>query len=78
MSSFSDWSGNFGINFETACVARLNEQGHAMNDVDGDAVMNFIGLGTEEGRNGSHQNHWPLCEHPFVPSASQVSMLILF
>ena len=63
-SSFSEWSGNYGINFETACVARLDERGDAMNSFDKDAI-NFIGFGTEEGRNGSHENHWPLCENPF-------------
>ena len=62
MSSFSEWSGNFGINFETACVARLDEQGDATHDVNGGSAVDFIGIGTEEGRNGSHENHWPLCE----------------
>jgi len=62
LSTFSEWSGNFGINFETACVVRLDENGDATNNIDNDAI-NFIGFGTEEGRNGSHENHWPLCEH---------------
>ena len=59
-STFSEWSGNFGINFETACVVRLDEQGDATYNV-GKGAINFIGFGTEEGRNGSHENHWPLC-----------------
>jgi beta-fructofuranosidase len=63
LSTFSEWSGNYGINFETACVVKLDEKGDATNSVDKGAV-NFIGFGTEEGRNGSHENHWPLCEHP--------------
>ena len=67
LSSFSEWSGNFGINFETACVARLDENGDATGDVVGEgAVINLIGLGTEQGRNGSHENHWPLCEYNVI------------
>lgn len=62
LTSFSEWSGNFGINFETACVVRLDENGDATNSTEKDPI-NFIGFGTEEGRNGSHENHWPLCEH---------------
>ena len=62
LSSFSEWSGNFGINFETACVVRLDEKGDATNNIDARAI-NFIGFGTEEGRNGSHEDHWPLCKH---------------
>ncbi|KAJ7275067.1 glycosyl hydrolase [Mycena rebaudengoi] len=57
-SSFSVWSGNFGINFETACVTRLNEEGESRDPADTDAV-DFIGIGTEGGRNG-HDGHWPL------------------
>ncbi|KAJ7151108.1 glycosyl hydrolase [Mycena filopes] len=59
-SAFSSegWSGNFGINFETASVTRLNEEGESLEVADTGAV-NFIGLGTEGGRNG-HEGHWPL------------------
>ncbi|KAJ7145383.1 glycosyl hydrolase [Mycena crocata] len=57
-SAFSDWSGNFGINFETASVTRLNEQGESLDPADTSAV-DFIGLGTEGGRDG-HEGHWPL------------------
>jgi beta-fructofuranosidase len=62
LSSFSEWSGNFGINFETSVVTRLNEQGMAYDDGSDPRALNIIGLGTEQGRNGSHENHWPLCE----------------
>jgi beta-fructofuranosidase len=58
-SSFSVWGGNFGINFETACVTRLNEEGESRDPADTDAV-DFIGIGTEGGRDG-HDGHWPLC-----------------
>ncbi|KAJ7770559.1 glycosyl hydrolase [Mycena metata] len=59
-STFSSegWSGNFGINFETASVTRLNEEGESLEVTDTGAV-NFIGLGTEGGRDG-HEGHWPL------------------
>ncbi|KAJ6571789.1 glycosyl hydrolase [Mycena capillaripes] len=59
-SSFSSegWSGNFGINFETASVTRLNEAGESWDPADTSAV-DFIGIGTEGGRNG-HEGHWPL------------------
>ena len=62
LSSFSEWSGNFGINFETSGVTRLNEQGMAYDDGSNPRALNIIGLGTEQGRNASHENHWPLCE----------------
>ncbi|KAJ7190926.1 glycosyl hydrolase [Mycena pura] len=52
------WSGNFGINFETASVTRLNENGESLDVSDTNAV-DFIGIGTEGGRNG-HEGHWPL------------------
>ncbi|KAJ7660076.1 glycosyl hydrolase [Mycena rosella] len=59
-SSFSaeGWSGNFGINFETASVTRLNEDGESWDPADTGAV-DFIGFGTEGGRDG-HEGHWPL------------------
>lgn len=63
-SSFSEWSGNFGTNFETSGVVRLNEQGMAYDDGSDPRALNIVGLGTEQGRNGSHENHWPLCEYP--------------
>jgi beta-fructofuranosidase len=62
LGSLSEWSGNFGINFETACVVRLDARGDATYNLEKDAI-DFIGFGTEEGRNGSHENHWPLCEY---------------
>ncbi|KAJ7637095.1 glycosyl hydrolase [Roridomyces roridus] len=60
-TSFSPagWSGNWGINFETASVTRLNENGESLDVADTDAV-DFIGVGTEGGRGGSHEGHWPL------------------
>jgi beta-fructofuranosidase len=61
-SSFSAWSGNFGINFETSGVTRLNVNGMAYDDGSDARALNIVGLGTEQGRNGSHENHWPLCE----------------
>lgn len=57
--SWSEWSGNFGINFETAFVARLNETGYANDDGSDDTAVEFIGMGTERGRE-DHQLHWPL------------------
>lgn len=62
LSSFSEWSGNFGINFETSGVTRLNEQGMAYDDGSDPRALDIIGMGTEQGRNGTHENHWPLCE----------------
>ncbi|KAJ7512025.1 glycosyl hydrolase [Mycena galericulata] len=61
VSTFSPegWSGNFGINFETASVTRLNEEGESLETSDTTAV-DFIGFGTEGGRGGSHEGHWPL------------------
>jgi beta-fructofuranosidase len=61
-SSFSKWSGGFGINFETIGVARLNERGMAYDDGGDLQAVDILLLGTEHGRNGSHENHWPLCE----------------
>ncbi|KAK7046704.1 cytochrome P450, partial [Favolaschia claudopus] len=59
-ASFSSegWSGNFGINFETASVTRLNEEGESLDPEDSSAV-DFIGFGTEGGRDG-YEGHWPL------------------
>lgn len=65
-SSFSDWSGNFGINFETSGVTRLNENGMAYDDGADPRALNVLVLGTEHGRNGSHEDHWPLCECYFA------------
>lgn len=69
-SSFSSegWSGNFGINFETASVTRLNETGESWDPTDTSAV-DFIGIGTEGGRNG-HEGHWPLCMSGFSTHTS--------
>jgi beta-fructofuranosidase len=64
-SSFSSegWSGNFGINFETASVTRLNEDGESLDPADTGAV-DFIGIGAEGGRDG-HEGAWPLCMRVF-------------
>ncbi|KAG8813318.1 hypothetical protein FRC17_001606, partial [Serendipita sp. 399] len=58
--AFSDWSGNWGTNFETAGVTRLNERGEAYDDGSNTRALNIVAMGTEQGRNGSHENHWPL------------------
>ncbi|PVF95784.1 Arabinanase/levansucrase/invertase [Serendipita vermifera] len=58
--SFSAWSGNFGTNFETAGVTRLNERGMAYDDGSDERALNIIGIGTEQGRPEGHENHWPL------------------
>ncbi|KAK7019022.1 glycoside hydrolase family 32 protein [Favolaschia claudopus] len=54
-ASFSSegWSGNFGINFETASVTRLNEEGESL-DLEDSSAVDFIGDG--------YEGHWPLCE----------------
>lgn len=59
-NAFSEWSGNFGTNFETAGITRLNENGMAYDDGSDSRALDIVGLGTEQGRNGSHENHWPL------------------
>lgn len=63
-STFSPdgWSGNFGVNFETASVVRLNENGESLDTADTSAV-NFIGFGTEGGRDDGHEEHWALCDY---------------
>ena len=48
-SALSPWP-DFGINFETAFVARLNETGYANDDGSDDTAVEFIGMGTERGR----------------------------
>ena len=63
--SHDGWSGNFGVNFETACVVRLNENGESLDTADTSAV-NFIGFGTEGGRDESHEEHWALCDYCFT------------
>ncbi|KAL7412178.1 glycosyl hydrolase [Mrakia frigida] len=57
-SSWSEWSGNFGSNFETAFVSRLNATGDATDDPS-DSATDFVSYGTEQGR-PDHQAHWPL------------------
>ena len=47
-SALSPWP-DFGINFETAFVARLNETGYANDDGSDDTAVEFIGMGTERG-----------------------------
>lgn len=49
---------DFGKNFETAFVARLNVDGDGTYD-ESDAAVDFISYGTEQGR-PDHQAHWPL------------------
>ncbi|KAK4055900.1 hypothetical protein OIO90_003157 [Microbotryomycetes sp. JL221] len=57
--SWSDWSGNYGTNFETASVNRLNASGDAFDAGEDATAVDFISMGTEQGR-PDHQNHWPL------------------
>lgn len=40
---------DFGINFETAFVARLNETGYTNDDGSDETAVEFIGMGTERG-----------------------------
>jgi beta-fructofuranosidase len=49
-TSFSEWSGNWGYNFEMAGYFPLQDK---------ESEMHFITLGTEGGR-GDHGDHWPL------------------
>ncbi|KAF8325634.1 glycosyl hydrolase [Cantharellus anzutake] len=58
--SFSPWSGNAGSNFETAAVTRLNEHGHATDAGTDPDALDIITYGTELGRDGTHEDHWPL------------------
>jgi beta-fructofuranosidase len=58
-SSWSQWSGNWGINFETAFVTRVNATGETYDDGSDATALNIIGMGTEQGR-PDHQAHWPL------------------
>jgi beta-fructofuranosidase len=51
-ASFSDWSGNFGQNFETAWVTRLTTTGRADDDGSDPDAVDVVGLGTELGRAG--------------------------
>lgn len=57
--SWSEWSGNFGINYETASTVRLNSKGEAMDDGSDEDAVSFSLFGTERGREG-HEAHWPL------------------
>jgi beta-fructofuranosidase len=41
-------------------VSRLNEKGRSDDDGSDATAYNIIGMGTEQGRNGSHENHWPI------------------
>nr|6S82_A Chain A, Beta-fructofuranosidase [Phaffia rhodozyma]6S82_B Chain B, Beta-fructofuranosidase [Phaffia rhodozyma] len=57
--SYGEWSGNYGINFETAGVTRLNPAGAAWDNGSDTTAVDFVTFGTEQGR-ADHQNHWPL------------------
>ncbi|KAG9088980.1 hypothetical protein FS749_001711 [Ceratobasidium sp. UAMH 11750] len=54
--SFSEWSGNWGFNFEVSTVIRLGTEG----DQPGEGGRDFITMGTEGGRPQGWANHWPL------------------
>ncbi|KAL8284210.1 hypothetical protein RQP46_004959 [Phenoliferia psychrophenolica] len=58
--SWSQWSGNFGINFETATANRLNETGDALDAGEDETAVDFLTFGTEGARDAVHQNHWAL------------------
>lgn len=44
------FSQDYGINFETAFVNRVNAQGNAKDDGSDASALNIIGMGTERGR----------------------------
>ncbi|KAG8959882.1 hypothetical protein FRC00_001162 [Tulasnella sp. 408] len=54
--SWSEWSGNWGWNFEVSTVLRLGTEG----DQPGPGGRDFICMGTEGGRPEGWTNHWPL------------------
>ncbi|KAG8903154.1 hypothetical protein FRC01_009309, partial [Tulasnella sp. 417] len=54
--SWSEWSGNWGWNFEVSTVLRLGTEG----DQPGPGGRDFICMGTEGGRPEGWANHWPL------------------
>ncbi|KAH7326822.1 glycosyl hydrolase [Rhizoctonia solani] len=54
--SWSEWSGNWGWNFEVSTVVRLGTEG----DQPGAGGRDFICMGTEGGRPEGWANHWPL------------------
>ncbi|KAG8993555.1 hypothetical protein FRB93_001934 [Tulasnella sp. JGI-2019a] len=58
-SSYSKWSGNYGFNYETCAVTRLNPSGKADDDGSDSTALDVLGLGTEAGRQ-DHELHWPL------------------
>jgi len=55
-TSYSEWSGNWGNNFETCAVTRLNTTGRGGGE---DGGYNVVFFGTENGRD-SHEKHWPI------------------
>ncbi|KZP28036.1 glycoside hydrolase family 32 protein [Athelia psychrophila] len=57
--SWSSYSGNFGVNYETASVTRLNASGAALDDGSDATAQDFVSMGTEGGR-ADHESHWPL------------------
>ncbi|QRW02501.1 glycoside hydrolase family 32 protein [Ceratobasidium sp. AG-Ba] len=54
--SYSEWSGNWGFNFEVSTVLRLGTEG----DQPGEGGRDFVTMGTEGGRPEGWANHWPL------------------
>jgi beta-fructofuranosidase len=46
---------DYGINFETAFVARLNETGYASDDGSDQTAVEFIGMGTERGSSSHNE-----------------------
>ncbi|KZP30147.1 glycoside hydrolase family 32 protein [Athelia psychrophila] len=49
--SWSSYSGNFGVNYETAPVTRLNPSGAALDDGSDTTAQDFVSMGTEGGGN---------------------------
>nr|UZP16976.1 RcGH32 [Ceratobasidium cereale] len=54
--TYSEWSGNWGYNYEVSTVLRLGTEG----DQPGAGGRDFVTMGTEGGRPEGWGNHWPL------------------
>ncbi|KAG8975448.1 hypothetical protein FRC05_005778 [Tulasnella sp. 425] len=67
--SWSEWSGNWGFNFEVSTVLRLGTEG----DQPGTGGRDFICMGTEGGRPEGWSNHWPLWVKGNYSDSAQLS-----
>lgn len=54
------FSVDYGINFETASINRLNPQGDARDAGDDTNAVDFVFFGTEGARDTDHAKHWAL------------------